>query len=316
MDFREKIGHSIVNLRNVHFNKNLKMVRRSIESNDFFENVNNKSILVCAMIRNEDDIIDLWLENIGKIQAQLFVIDHKSDLSTSTKLKSFVEVNGGGYFRLVESGYYQMEAMSFLLERAKTKLSGQTLVIPLDADEFISQSSIDEIARLLSSGKRSVAMRWRNGWLKETPGSPRHSDLQGTDIHLANKTSPIWKSATTLGAALRYQLKWAQGNHLLHDRLGRWVNPAFSEAAEIVHLPIRTEAQLREKLSTGLDEYRVRNKIDGNGFHWGEIHEFISTNEVSIQRLVGNYGLKINDNFIENLEFEAKNLGQYLFKNG
>lgn len=292
-----EFGYRINNIKNTNFNEINAKVASNLEQNIQIYNPRKNDLAVLSMIRDENDVIDAWLENLKELDAQLFVVDHKSRLSTKKKLENFVRQQGGIYLNMSLDGYFQLEAMNYLLELACANLDDQTLILPLDADEFVGPRTVESARRLISKEKPCIALRWRNSYPVIATSSDSSISLHESVIRASESISPVWKSATFVEYARDRHLRWAQGNHLMHTRLGGWISPQFSDDSEILHIPIRSEAQLITKLETGIQEYIYRAKRDGNGFHWQEIRNELDSKDLqsSLEPLVASYGQKPSD---------------------
>lgn len=298
------IGHRVQNSKTRFFNPVTKLISNDIRATLPVMNISTSRLVVCAMVRDEDDILQAWLDHLASHSAQLFVVDHKSNVNSSEKLRKYVESHGGIYARLNIDGYYQQETMSFLLKLAVKHLPDEAILLPLDADEFVSRKTASALTKALMQDAFSCsALRWRNAYpldLEQKTTDLLHNSMT---LRVADKVAPIWKSATTVAMARRWRLRWAQGNHLAYRFTGSWVNPRFNDEIEILHVPIRSPQQLKRKLDKGIAEYEARNKNDGNGFHWKEIRDGLGNKENEWHVIVANYGQPINSDFALTVNF-------------
>jgi SAM-dependent methyltransferase len=225
-----------------------------------------------ALVRNEGDIISAWASHMLSLFDVILVADH---LSTDGTREFLLDMSRSRpnvrIFSFDHPGYFQAEIMNRL-----TKIAAQqypnSWIFPLDADEFVSIGSREElVSRIKKCDTRSVlTMRWQN----RVPMSLAHDRaVEFTDIVLIPPfLSEYRKVAFHASAYIAEGWKLAQGNHALAHASGILTPPDREVAfADLIHYPIRSIPQFGLKCVQGCLAYdalpAARQKA-GQGFHW------------------------------------------------
>jgi|GEM_PF-2107260 len=256
----------------------------------------NDGPLICAgMVRNEIDILDIWVSHLCSIFDRVIIYDHLSTDGTRERLHELARSQKKLEIRhFDELGHYQSKLMtSVMFEVTATTKSGW--IFFLDADEFLMVRHRSDIVRQLHRYRAAPALRmvWANAYPIEM------QSIIGPDTQIAgflDQPKPVRKVAVNLRLAGSFS-RINQGNHRARfKRLSVLANTIIWEP-RILHLPIRTERQIRSKAKLGFEA--TENIVGENTYalHWKQI---ASTNELpDIRWLVYSYGY-LWENILEN----------------
>ena len=225
------------------------------------------------MVRNEDDIIDLWLEETKKWSDFMVIIDHLSDQQIATKLRDWCAVNSAIYLRYESNKYSQAALVNSVLKTIANKIPKHVVVIPIDSDEFISAKRIALILATLSKSPRTILkMYWRNAYPNSKSIKTEEVLSVDSNMHLCSQVSSTFKVCTTIGNIKEEGLRYSQGGHYLINPMGSFAESHSVSNVEMLHIPIRSEAQYENKISNGTRAYRAKNRFNiferKLGLHW------------------------------------------------
>lgn len=253
---------------------------------------NDGPVTCVAMVRNEIDIIDVWIAHLSALFDHVLIYDHASSDGTRQRLCELatrypkMEVRHHD-----EPGHDQSGLMTKSLEEMAAR-HHRGWIFFLDADEFIMQKSRRAFLARLNRYRAAatVNLTWRNALPNAAFGN---SDAgQGASVKPHTLVSgwtatpqPIRKAAINLRSASHVQ-KVEQGNHgvvFTHRVLLKKI-----DLFHVLHLPIRSEQQLLEKTKAGVKENAIIDTGEKYATHWKEFSELIAIPD--LQRAAYNYG--------------------------
>ena len=200
-----------------------------------------------ALVRNEVDILPLWLAAVARWADVVVLMDHNSSDGSEKLLRAAALRPGWSYLPQFSRGFFQAEFM----EQGAALAFGEGVdwVLPLDADEFLrSPQDLPKALGALAPWQAG-AFAWRNAVPKDLP-----------TVYLAPALSPVHKvalSKTMWDAGHR----WDFGNQKILSRPSKVIG-------ELVHLPIRSKEQVEKKrtsLNTGLALAGKKLRVFGTG---------------------------------------------------
>jgi hypothetical protein len=262
------------------------------------ENKKDSGKQVCmAIVKNEADIISLWLAHICELFDFAFIVDHLSTDGTREFLLNIAKATDKIYLYSFEHpGYFQSEITNELARIASQEHPGSWL-FALDADEFIAIKSKTEFSGLLQSKQLNSILRlnWRNclpiylndDRLIRINFSCLYPQQQGIYDKVAVHSETLTKK----------QLRFIQGNHHLETISGELFQENLTEFLNIYHIPVRSMAHFAFKCAQGYVAYKhlppERNQ-SGQGTHWANMIEMVVTMQsISadlIRKYVATYG--------------------------
>ncbi len=223
------------------------------------------------MIRNEQDILNVFINHVDALFDTVYLIDHRSIDSSEEILRSAVrQREGWTYIKLETNGHYQKETTTFAMRQLFKQ--GADCVFFLDCDEFIqikNREKLEKIVVVLNNSRTVGSFRWINC-------VPDFLDrLQ------FNYNSVFWKSrelsqhSKVLIPKSVYdqymgELFLSQGNHLVIDSGGKVLDTL--EIGHLIHLPVRSRRQLiRKAILSELANISRSTRKPGEGFQFKEM---------------------------------------------
>ncbi len=226
-------------------------------------------IAAISMVRNEADIIEAFVRHTLTFADHLFICDHNSSDNTQKIIKLLIqECLPITLYEYMGTAQTQSEIMSQLMQVAFQKHF--SLVIPLDADEFIipSDEKTDLYTYLhsLSSNKgyfiSSIDYKLPNDVpiFALSQNCLRKSNINTKKILLSRQQF------------IRTGYVISQGNHMLLDENGEEIILPICLQAHIAHFPYRCQNQFISKNVAGwlsnVCKYTTHTYM---AVHWGEI---------------------------------------------
>jgi hypothetical protein len=234
--------------------------------------IEKSGIITISMVRDEDDILDLWLKQTSQWSELMVIIDHVSSPKIAHKLVNWCENNNGIYLRYESPKYRQSYAVNSVLKNLLNYLPDSAIVVPLDADEFLSQRTIKNLHTVLKENPDiNVRIPWRNAYPK-TYKSIVDNINRSTPLKIAIQLSSSFKVSSTVGHIRRRNLRFSQGGHFLIRPNGYFADSESSDELEILHMPLRSLEQYNNKITKGINAYDAKNKLGifqrRLGLHW------------------------------------------------
>ncbi len=252
------------------------------------------------MLRNECDILPVFLKHLSGLFERGYLLNHRSVDGSGEILSSFAQSHSGfRVFNLDFTGYHQREISETFMKKAFAE--GADLVFFLDADEFVDVSDkakFDRLCESLAAQEALGFMPWRNIIMPESPiaGNDGLGPFPIPSI-LGPPNARLRKVIVTkrFFEANRGNFDICQGNHdvRLFKKHGRLHYRFF---CSLIHLPIRSAAQLRMKICLGALAYIAKSdRRDLEGFHWVDMLKIAAKNELSpgmLRGIVANYSIR------------------------
>lgn len=215
-----------------------------------------------SMVKNEGDIIELFVKINSRVFEHLYIVDHDSSDGTPAILEKLQDA--GHPITVVHfKGIQQSQAQTLTrLVRDVAATGKYDFIVPLDADEFLTPpaSWLESLADSLGRD-RYGKMPWRTF-------VPVSGDYFGADAPLhanfrmrSHEPAQYHKIAIPNGLAKACVVE--PGNHALAGAAG--VEVPF----ELLHVPVRSSDQLVQKAVIGSHTLSIkRDRLPNEGFHW------------------------------------------------
>jgi hypothetical protein len=239
-----------------------------------------------SMVRNEADILELFIRHNLAYLDHMLVLDHGSTDETAPLLRALA-AEGMPLTLLSHKGlaFDQARITTDMLQIAFQKF-GADSVFPLDADEFIRCASRLHLEALLQahSDHQALAISW-----------PVYVSAEGSEAEADPLRRHCWRVSTAKPSlpkvvvqrsiTARSQFALMPGNHAVLVPAGNGaarklkdVQIPFDDLA-LAHLPFRSADQLMAKVLVGwLNSrlhYRDRPEMHRLGWHWRSLFERI-----------------------------------------
>jgi hypothetical protein len=245
-------------------------------------------LAVASLIRNEIDIIGGFLQHLDALFDYALLMDHGSIDGTDHAIAAACTRRTGWDMWHVEPvGYHQTAFNGFAL-RHLFQHTDADVVMFLDVDEFINVpdrgSLVAAFARLTDADSIGELVL-RNA----VPGR--------TDTRAISPGEPIWlpSAAGRFGKVVIPRHFYARhgtearlgiGNHFLYYPPAKRVRA--ERVGEILHLPIRSHAQLRNKVLAGVFSVMAQvQRRPAQCWHWYDILDRIGEGTFRDEDLVG-----------------------------
>lgn len=256
-----------------------------------------EGLISISMVRNELDILPIWLQHLETSFSNSFIFDHLSRPSIAHQLKEWCQKHNRIYVRIDEPAYIQEAIFVACADYVSNVVAYSVPLVPIDADEFLSNKSAQIISSFFRDNSLPMQLKWRNAF-------PTNLLKEGEVLDANNKISIFRKnsiiSKTVIPSdSIRYLgYRWLAGNHLVVDSSGNFLATHSRTNAELLHLPIRSIQQVKDKVLAGniayghLRKFRSRKEM---GFHWQDISH-VQESIYSSPEFIFNYGTSSTKN--------------------
>jgi len=240
-----------------------------------------------TLIRNEQDILNVFLDHIDALFDEVYLLDHRSiDYSSKILINAANLRKGFRYIKVELNGHYQKEMSTILMHHLFE--NGADYVFFLDCDEFFIFKNRNELEQLiLELGEKETigSVRWINGFPLDLSNS--HLNYF-SKLWISSEESPFSKVIIPRSAYEKYNKKLSiiQGNHLALDEDGKPLET--KEIGQLVHIPIRSKEQLISKvIRSSLSDFSRITKMPGESYQYKEMLKLIMNSKLSDDEIRG-----------------------------
>jgi hypothetical protein len=239
-----------------------------------------------AMVRNEADIIEVFVRHNLTVLDHLSVVDHGSADATPSILAALVSEDLPLEVTRETSVEYRQSDVVFREVLRILSTTEADFIILLDADEFLKVPSRSRLEIALSS--MPIGMHAVQEWHTYVPDFSRTLDPVAL-LRSARKVTPTsgWHKAIIARHFLNSPMLIVDGNHFLQkppDTPGdRSVEhfPLLPEESALAHVPIRSADQFTAKIAVGWLARLAARRNDPTlsptlAFHWREAYEMLA----------------------------------------
>lgn len=214
-------------------------------------------IVTVSMVRNESDVIELFVRHHLKFVDHMLIVDHLSCDETPKILRALCDE--GAPLSIVEerrSALEQRETTTRMIRRAIDEF-GADWVVPLDCDEFLISTACDDERAVITQldGSLSHLIPWRS--YIPTPDDPDTPHLfERIGYRRLREGEQQYKVIVPASLGSKSSIKVALGNHTLRRRR-LWplkpvrVKSAIASGLVLAHFPVRSAVQIRNKVLLG-----------------------------------------------------------------
>jgi len=232
-----------------------------------------------SMVRNECDIIELFVKINSRIFDAIYILDHMSSDGTEEIIK-VLQTSGYPvkYSQLNTSQFNQDQVITNLV-RQVANLDLYDYVMPIDADEFLLLEDKDSIENMVSKNAYGLIP-----WRTFCPISDKYFDVEAPlyDLFKMRDVEPNQFFKVFIGNEYAKNCSVSFGSHqAMSDRFifEPKVMPVF-----LAHIPIRSSVQMVNKAILGSHAFRLTpRRAAGQGFHWDLMAKFIRQKDFKIE---------------------------------
>lgn len=246
-------------------------------------------IIAVSVVKNENDVIESFCRYIATYCDRLIIHDDNSTDNTKNIIMSLIE-EGLPITMLDEyivPQYEEFRIPSVTIINILTKFAFDTfnadLVIPADADEFLTCSDGHSPRKVLERLENSIEYRmmWRT-YICDSILSHNESFMPNSFTSYRNpELENFCKTMMSRQLYETYHCSFQAGYHTIvyaDDKKAPEI--CFLKDLHIAHYPIRSEGQLITKVINGWLSYVASpTRVKGNGFHWENIYNQIKRTE-------------------------------------
>lgn len=233
-----------------------------------------KTIASVSLVKDECDIIELFIRINLRFVDRMYIIDNNSSDAT---VEIIEKLQGEGCSVTLwhdESVDFQQGLTTTSAVRRIADEYGPDWIIPLDADEFITENGSDLRSELEKIPEQHCGMM---EWRTFVPLSCDYASFE----------NPLWQNfrqrafetirfnKVVIPAHLVQQTLLPMGNHFL-TTLDHKNVPAFKLSVTLAHIPVRSPEQIVAKSIIGSIKHQITwNRKADEGFHKELMADFI-----------------------------------------
>lgn len=301
------------------------------------------STVAISMVRNEQDIIELFLRHHAALFDLLIVLDNCStDNTRSILAKTARQLGNVVMIDWPDTAYNQSETMTKVLHSVQSVVFAD-FVFFLDADEFVAASDKADLRSKLS--KIPVGEIALLPWMTLVPNPNLDENLEPDPLIRMNmrrsyEKPQYYKAVIRMGGRVNSDLIVEQGNHNIKHRdekqnppreMGKIASTILVEIP-LLHFPVRSSNQMHAKGVNGWRANIARQNlnIDNAALQWKHLHDSYfsgkivgpleltqialnyaqenSSDDVDIEALPFNHGIVVKRQFSDGRYADAKRL--------
>ena len=279
-------------------------------------------IAAISMVKNESDIIELFIKINSRFFDAIYILDHGSTDSTAQIVRLMKKSGYNVYYTLLSDKIYNQSKITTSAIRQIAHLVLYDYLMPLDADEFIPDEQIDFIKDFLRERQGNLDIGYFP-WKTYCPINRRYFEAEAPlyDNFKARRieVSQFYKVIVTkrLGKFCTITM----GNHDITTQeqisgLKKHIVPSF-----LIHVPIRSQEQIVSKAILGSHSFKLKkDRVPGEGFHWDELtqqirEKYYSISDEMLFQVAANYAVPKqkwikNQSINDVIEVACNNIGR------
>jgi hypothetical protein len=239
-------------------------------------------IAIVSMVKNESDIIELFLKINIRIADRIYIIDHSSNDGTFEISKEIQKNNPNiEIFSYSKKDFNQSQVITSIVKSIASK-NIFDYIIPLDADEFIdaidNQYFINIVQTTINKNEAGLIP-----WETYCPISSNFFETEAPLFNCFRKRSnePRQFYKIILGNEYAKDCIISEGNHSALSKI--YGSPHKLIGINLKHAPVRNQYQIIRKSLMGSYALALKeHRLNGEGYHWDEIAEIARNNNYSI----------------------------------
>ncbi len=265
-----------------------------------------------VMVKNECDIIELFLKINLRTFDFIHVIDHSSNDGTAEIIKYF-QLRGFsiGYELLSDHAFNQSKVITGCVRKLAAS-DCFDYIVPLDADEFLSVNDSSEDVKSIISSMLDVNSFGIVPWKTYVPvcGQYYSSGFPLFENFRARKYEPVQYFKVVLGKVFAKNCVVSEGSHFAKQDSSFFTNKKISRVLSVLsknvfsslgsrctseatlpdvlplilqHVPVRSSSQIMRKAVLGSHTLAMKHKRGKReGVHWDEMADRIRSGGFSV----------------------------------
>jgi hypothetical protein len=242
-----------------------------------------KKMALVSMVRNESDIIELFLKINLRVFDHAFIIDHCSQDGTIEILKKLkYKIPKIEIFSYGKIEYHQSEVMTKMVRMVARK-NIFDYIVPLDADEFIYPNDHKNIRAILDE-QLQTNEAGLIPWETYVPISSNYFSSASPIFTCFKKRTrePEQFFKVILGNEYAKDCNLSMGNHSAISRIFPSKNRLIP-GIKVQHTPVRSSQQMISKVLLGSYTNALRkNRSNHECSHWDNLADTIRKNNFQI----------------------------------
>ncbi len=241
-------------------------------------------IAAVSMVKNECDIIELFIKINSRFFDAIYILDHGSTDFTSKIIRLMKEDGFNIFYTLVKDRIYNQSTITSNAVNQIARLELYDFIMPIDADEFIPNNDIEKIKQFLKEKINSFDI----GYLPWKTYCPIEKNYFESEAPLYNKFKARRSEINQyykiiISNKLAKECKIEMGNHdIKHEPRFGYIKKNIVPS-HLIHTPIRSEEQIISKAILGNHAFKLKkDRKPGEGFHWDELAKIIRSMNYSI----------------------------------
>jgi len=232
-------------------------------------------VAAVAMVKNECDIIELFVRINSRAVDHLYIIDHNSNDATIEILGCLVlEGLPLSVLRETQLDYKQADILTKQIKIIAAS-NAYDFIVPLDADEFIHCGE-NHFGVLLASEINKPGHCGHMRWATYAPvtSTPFLADSSIYDLFRMRSNEPTQYYKTIIPNEIAKICRLQEGSHFCILNNMRIVSIEVS--AILQHVPIRSAAQITSKTLLGRHRLSIKpGRLRNEGLFWDQMAKFI-----------------------------------------
>jgi hypothetical protein len=230
-------------------------------------------IAAVSMVKNESDIIELFIKINSRFFDAIYILDHQSTDSTSEIIKSMKKLGYNVYYAFVNDRIYNQSRITSNAVNQIASLNLYDFIMPIDADEFIPDNDFELIKEFLKKNKSNFDLGFIP-WKTYCPINIRYFEadapLYENFVPRIAEVNQFYK--IIISNELSKKCTIAMGNHDLSDFSKKINFQKHIIPSHLIHAPIRSQEQIISKAILGSYSFKLKkDRAPGEGFHWDQI---------------------------------------------
>ena len=239
----------------------------------------SKKIVSITMVKNECDIIEMFVRHNLKMLDEMYIIDHMSTDNTMNILLNLK--NEGLPIHILKYNSYAYN-QGMLLTNFQNKLRKEKkadFILFLDSDEFIFLNNRKEFEDSLIKEEETSYQMYELNYLVREGDEDKDLPLHEKITYRINQVG-AFKSIINVAYHENEDIKATEGGHyIFYNRVSDL--PLKGIGPHLAHFPYRSKAQMNSKILVGGLSYIIANNSAKHGLtgaHWFDLYRKIIDN--------------------------------------